>query len=96
MAELEVDVVAADRRVWRGAARMVSAPAADGDIGILPGHTPLLAILKAGDVRIQANDGASVTLRVDEGFLSVDEDRVTVVVQTAVEPSGDARGGRAR
>ncbi|NLF06251.1 MAG: F0F1 ATP synthase subunit epsilon [Actinomycetales bacterium] len=94
MAELEVDVVAADRRVWRGAARMVSAPAADGDIGILPGHTPLLAILRAGDVRIQAVDGAAVTVTVDEGFLSVDDDKVTVVAHAAVEPSGD--GGRRR
>lgn len=94
MAELEVDVVAADRRVWRGAARMVSAPAADGDIGILPGHTPLLAVLRTGDVRIQAADGTTLTVQVDEGFLSVDDNQVTVVVHAAVEPGGDA--GRAR
>lgn len=88
MAHLEVDVVAADRRVWRGDARMVSAPAADGDIGILPGHTPLLAILREGDVRVTAVDGSSVTVKVDEGFLSVDGDAVTVVVRTAQEVAG--------
>jgi len=75
---------------------MVSAPAADGDIGILPGHTPLLAILREGDVRITSTDGVPRTVRVDEGFLSVDDDKVTVVAHAAVEPSGDARGGRAR
>ena len=88
MAHLEVDVVATDRRVWRGTARMVSAPAADGDIGILPGHTPVLAVLRAGDVRIQRADGGTLTLAVDEGFLSVDDDKVTVVVHAAVESGG--------
>lgn len=92
MAHLEVDVVAADRRVWRGTARMVSAPAADGDLGILPGHTPVLAVLRSGDVRIQATDGSSLTVGVDEGFLSVDGDQVTVVVHAATE-EGRAPGG---
>lgn len=92
MAHLEVDVVAADRRVWRGDARMVSAPAADGDIGILPGHTPLLAILREGDVRITATDGSNRSVRVDEGFLSVDADKVTVVVHAATEISEAGRG----
>jgi len=96
VAHLEVDVVAADRRVWRGDARMVSAPAADGDIGILPGHTPVLAILKQGDVRITGTDGSSVSVRVDEGFLSVDADKVTVVVHSASETGSGAGRGRGR
>ena len=94
MAHLEVDVVAADRRVWRGEARMVSAPAADGDIGILPGHTPILAVLRTGNVRITAVDGSVRSVTVDEGFLSVDTDRVTVVVHAAQEIGpGDSRTG---
>lgn len=94
MAQLEVDVVAADRRVWHGEARMVSAPAADGEVGILPGHTPLLAILQAGKVRITQVDGHTRSVAVDEGFLSVDADRVTVVVRAAREIGPD--GGRAK
>ena len=96
MAHLEVDVVAADRRVWRGDARMVSAPAADGDIGILPGHTPVLAILRAGVVRITATDGSLKSVGVDEGFLSVDDDKVMVVVHAATETGADAGHGRGR
>ncbi len=91
MAHLEVDVVAADRRVWRGDAQMVSAPAADGDIGILPGHTPILAVLRAGSVRITEVGGATRSVAVDEGFLSVDDDRVTVVVHAAREIRGGTR-----
>ena len=94
MAHLEVDVVAADRRVWRGEARMVSAPAADGDMGILPGHTPVLAVLRRGKVRITTVDGAVRLVQVDEGFLSVDSDRVTVVVHSASEiGTGSSQAG---
>lgn len=94
MAHLEVDVVAADRRVWRGEARMVSAPAADGEMGILPGHTPVLAVLRRGKVRITTVDGAVRLVQVDEGFLSVDSDRVTVVVHSASEiGTGSSQAG---
>ena len=94
MAHLEVDVVAADRRVWRGEARMVSAPAAEGDMGILPGHTPVLAVLRRGKVRITTVDGGVRLVQVDEGFLSVDSDRVTVVVHTASEiGTGSSQAG---
>ena len=85
MAHLDVDVVAADRRVWSGEATMVSAPAAEGDVGILPGHTPLLAVLREGTVRITTADGAVRAVKVDSGFLSVDVNTVTVVVHAATE-----------
>ncbi len=80
MAQLEVDLVAADRKVWSGAAKQVSAPAADGEIGILAGHTPLLSVLRDGVVRVTAVDGDDVTVGISGGFLSVDSDTVTVVV----------------
>ncbi|MBC7290886.1 MAG: F0F1 ATP synthase subunit epsilon [Actinotalea sp.] len=83
MAHLEVDLVAADRKVWSGEARMVSVPAADGEMGILPGHAPVLALLGAGSVRITPVSGEVRHVQVDSGFLSVDADRVTVVVDHA-------------
>lgn len=78
MSELQVELVAADRQVWKGQATMVSARSIDGDLGIMPGHTPLLAVLAPGEVRIQTG-GASETATVDGGFLSVDHDRVVIV-----------------
>jgi F-type H+-transporting ATPase subunit epsilon len=84
VAQLEVDIVAADGKVWSGAARQVSAPAADGQIGILPGHTPVLAVLRAGEVRVTEHAGApALRWAVDGGFLSVDSDQVTIVVDDA-------------
>ncbi|MFS0704067.1 F0F1 ATP synthase subunit epsilon [Cellulomonas sp. 179-A 9B4 NHS] len=91
MAQLEVDLVAADGKVWSGTARQVSAPAADGDIGILAGHTPILSVLRAGQVRVvPADGGAPLQWHVDGGFLSVDADQVTVVVDAVTEGSAAA------
>ena len=90
MAHLEVDLVAADRKVWSGQASMVSAPAADGEIGILPGHAPVLAVLRPGAVRITPTDGSVRHVEVGSGFLSVDDDRVTVVVDSAQDGASAA------
>ncbi len=81
---LEVDLVATDGKVWSGTARQVTAPAADGEIGILAGHTPILSVLRPGEVRVRPVDGGEpLTWAVEGGFLSVDHDRVTVVVDVA-------------
>jgi F-type H+-transporting ATPase subunit epsilon len=93
VAHLEVELVAADRKVWSGEASMVSAPAIDGEVGILPGHSPLLALMKEGTVRITPVSGAVRHVKVDSGFLSVDADRVTVVVDHAERPTDGAEPG---
>jgi len=82
MAELTVSVVSADQEVWSGTASMVVARTTEGQIGILPGHEPLLAILSAGEVRITSGS-ESVTANADDGFLSVEHDTVTVVARYA-------------
>lgn len=78
---LNVEMVSADRTVWSGEALSVAAPAADGDLGVLPGHQPVLAVLRSGMVRVRAADGGdTVELEVSGGFLSVDHDDITIVV----------------
>ncbi|WP_129338458.1 F0F1 ATP synthase subunit epsilon [Cellulomonas endophytica] len=92
MAELEVDIVATDGKVWSGTARQVTAPAADGEIGVLAGHTPLLSVLRPGEVRVTpAGGGAPERWTVEGGFLSVDSDHVTVVVDAATPVAPAAR-----
>ena len=81
MSQINVSLVAADRTVWEGEASMVSARGSEGDIGILPGHTPMLGVLVGGEVRIKGSSG-SETVTIDHGFLSVDHDRVTIVADT--------------
>ncbi len=80
--ELRVSVVSADHEVWAGTASMVVARTVEGEIGILPGHQPMLAILAAGEVRI-TGAGAPITASAEDGFLSVDHDTVTIVARNA-------------
>ena len=82
MSQLKVELVAADRKVWEGEAKQVTARTVEGEMGILPGHTPLLGILVSGDVRITSTSGQTHTAVIDSGFLSVDHDRVTIVAET--------------
>lgn len=83
MANLQVTVVSATAEVWSGDASMIVAKTTEGEIGILPGHEPLLAILAAGEVRITTESGERVTARAEDGFLSVDNNRVNVVAGLA-------------
>jgi F-type H+-transporting ATPase subunit epsilon len=66
---------------------MVRARSIDGDLGIMPGHTPLLAILGEGEVVVKGIDAAGVTVTVDGGFLSVDRDQVRIVVDRVLTRS---------
>ncbi|MEY3406771.1 MAG: hypothetical protein RLZZ556_843 [Actinomycetota bacterium] len=80
---LRVDLVAADRAVWSGDAKMVIAKTIEGEIGLLPGHEPMLAILGSGEVRITLPTGESIKATADDGFLSVEHDIVTIVARAA-------------
>ncbi len=82
---LNVEVVATDRTVWSGEASAISAPAADGSIGIRPGHQPVLAVLRPGKVDIRPVSGETVELDISGGFVSVDHDTVTIVIDASVE-----------
>ncbi|KRE61283.1 ATP synthase F0F1 subunit epsilon [Nostocoides sp. Soil756] len=81
---LQVELVAADRKVWEGEASQVSARSTEGDLGVLPGHQPMLCVLAEGEVRIEAGGWKTVT--VDGGFMSVDHDRVTIVAESVDAP----------
>jgi F-type H+-transporting ATPase subunit epsilon len=83
MAALNVSIVSADAEVWSGEARQIIARTMIGEIGILAGHEPILAILAAGEVRVTTTDGGLVTARADDGFLSVEHDTVTIVARDA-------------
>jgi len=62
---------------------MVVAKTTEGEIGVLAGHEPTLGVLAAGEVRITTADGQKVTAKAEDGFLSVDNNVVTVVAGLA-------------
>lgn len=84
MSALNVELVAADRRVWSGEATFVRARSVEGEVGIMPGHAPMLSVVVEGDVVIKT-DGGERTATIDGGFLSVDHDNVTLVAETVTE-----------
>lgn len=89
MTTLEVHVVTPEREVWVGEARIVVARALDGDVGILPGHTPLLAALRVGPMFIEPTEGQRISAAVDGGFVHVTnvgdgQTRVDVLAEHAV------------
>lgn len=84
MAEMQVDLVAVERKVWSGTAEMVVARTVDGDIGIMPGHAPLLAQLREGyAARIQQAGGNVLAIAVHGGFLSVTKQGVSILAEDA-------------
>ncbi|WP_022901828.1 F0F1 ATP synthase subunit epsilon [Humibacter albus] len=83
MATLNVSVVSADGEVWTGDAAMVVARTVEGEIGVLPGHEPMLAILATGEVRVTLPGGEKITANAADGFLSVENNMVAVVAGKA-------------
>lgn len=80
---LEVELVAADRTVWTGEATMVVTRTADGELGILAHHAPLLGTLVDGTVQIRREGGEEVVAVVHGGFLSVADNRVGILAEEA-------------
>lgn len=82
--QLQVELVAADRTVWSGQASMVIARTTEGDVGVLRNHAPLLSLLVDGVVEITAVEGDDLVAAVDGGFLSVANNRVSILSEHAV------------
>lgn len=84
MATLHVELVAVERPIWSGEATQVSARTTEGELGILPGHIPLLGVLAAGAVvRIREESGEELVAAVHGGFLSVTEEGVSILAEVA-------------
>ncbi|GAA1529481.1 F-type H+-transporting ATPase subunit epsilon [Microbacterium ginsengiterrae] len=80
---LQVSLVSADAEVWTGEATLVVAKTVEGEIGIMSGHEPILAILAEGQVRITQADGTKVLANAQDGFLSMEGSQLTIVAGNA-------------
>ena len=96
MATFQLELVSADKVVWSGEATMVIARTTEGELGVLPGHAPLLGQLaEGGVVTIRTESGDDVVVAAHGGFLSVTERGVSILAETA-EISTEIDVARAR
>ena len=79
---LKVELVSPTARVWSGEAQSVSTRTIEGDIGILTDHTPLFGVLVDGQVVIHGTNGEATEFKVSGGFLSVANNRVSILTES--------------
>lgn len=84
MANLHIDVVSAEESLFTGEATFVALPGEAGELGILPGHTPLISRIRPGTVKIVSKDGTESNIFVAGGILEVQPGTVTVLSDTAI------------
>ena len=84
MATLQVELVAVERKIWSGGATMVIARTTEGELGVLPGHAPLLGQLaEGGVVTIRTDSGDDLVVAAHGGFLSVTDRGVSILAENA-------------
>jgi F-type H+-transporting ATPase subunit epsilon len=85
VATLKVGLVAPEREIWSGEAKMVVAQTIEGQLGILPGHAPVLGVLLDGSVvKVEPADGGEwITAMVGSGFFSIADDEVSILAEQA-------------
>jgi F-type H+-transporting ATPase subunit epsilon len=84
MATLHVDVVSAEASIFSGEAKFVVLPGEAGELGILPGHTPLISRIRPGTLKIVLADESEENVFVAGGILEVQPGSVTVLADTAI------------
>lgn len=84
-ATMQVDIVSAEAEIFSGEATMLIASAELGEVGIAPGHTPLITRIRPGEIRVQQPDGGEeLDVYVSGGILEVQPYVVTVLADTAL------------
>jgi F-type H+-transporting ATPase subunit epsilon len=83
---IELIIVTPERQLLRESVVTVTLPGADGQLGVLPGHAPLITELGIGELSYRAKSGGEGTLAIISGFAEVLSDRVTVLAETAERP----------
>jgi F-type H+-transporting ATPase subunit epsilon len=89
--QLHVDLVSTEAKIWSGEADMLIARTTEGELGVLPGHQPLLGLLaEPSSVRVKRSDLEELVFQVTGGFLSVTEEGVTVLAENCTPSTQQA------
>jgi F-type H+-transporting ATPase subunit epsilon len=86
MTTVPLDIVTPDRKVFGDDVQMVIVRGELGDLGILPGHAPLVTSLKVSAARIKMEDGSEQMVALSGGFMEVKPDKITILAEAAELP----------
>jgi len=75
--------------IFNNEVKQVTLPGAEGEFGVLPGHAALVSLLEAGLIVIEKSDGSEVAVAIDSGYVKVEEEKTTCIVDGAVAIYGD-------
>ena len=84
MATLQCNVVSVKESIFSGTIKMLIAKGVGGELGIMPGHTPLITLLQPGPVRVQREDGSEEVIYVSGGLLEVQPHVITLLADSAI------------
>ncbi|WP_118861906.1 F0F1 ATP synthase subunit epsilon [Haemophilus haemolyticus] len=87
MATFNLTIVSAEQKIFEGEVKQIQATGVEGELGILPGHTPLLTAIKPGIIKFTLQDGNEEVIYVSGGFLEVQPNIVTVLADVAIRGS---------
>ena len=95
--KMTLEIVTPEGRIYFGDAEMVTLPATEGQMGVLPQHVPLMTRITAGEIIVR-KDGHDTLLAVGEGLVEITADHVTVLTDMAVaaEHINEAKADEAR
>lgn len=98
MSLIKVDVVSAEQSLFEGEAKFVALPGESGELGVLPGHTPLITRIRPGTLKIVLADDSEETIFVAGGLLEIQPNHVTVLSDTAIRAADldEAKAEQAR
>ena len=86
---MKLEIVTPDGVIFDAEVKQVTLPGAEGEFGVLPKHATLVSLLETGVIVIEKNDGTEVAVAINSGYVKVDEEKTTCIVDGAVALSGE-------
>jgi len=86
---LKLDIVTPDGVIFDAEVKQVNLPGSEGEFGVLPRHATLVSLLDTGVITIEQSDGSEVAVAINSGYVKVDEEKTTCIVDGAVSLSGE-------
>jgi len=86
---MKLEIVTPDGVIFDAEVKQVTLPGAEGEFGVLPKHATLVSLLDTGVIVIEKDDGREVAVAINSGYVKVDEEKTTCIVDGAVALSGE-------